>query len=67
MDYATIFLGTYIAGVIVAITGIVKLITRNRTNFWSQGGAEFIAGLIVAGIAIGLMFFIVGRALILNN
>ena len=32
MDYATILLGTYIAGLIVTITGIVKLITRNLSG-----------------------------------
>ena len=67
MDYATILLGTYIAGLIVAITGIVKLTTRKLSRKWSEGGAELVAGLIVTGIAIGLMFYLVGRAVFLSS
>lgn len=55
MDWSTILLGTFISGLVVAITGIVKLFGRWRPRGLPEGGAEAIAGIIVAGIALAFM------------
>ena len=54
MDWSTVLLGTFISGLVVAITGIVKLFGRWRPK-GLPGGAEAIAGIIVAGIALAFM------------
>ena len=55
MDWSTILLGTFISGLVVAVTGIVKLFGRWRPRGLPEGGAEAIAGIIVAGIALALL------------
>ena len=63
MDLAATFLGIYIAGIIIAITGIVKLLSRRLKNF-PEGATELIAGGIVALVGIMLMIFFVGQAIL---
>jgi len=68
MDWATILLGTYISGIVIAIQGIVKLIMNKsimkRVPGAREGSADLIAGLVVAGITLALMFHMVGSAIL---
>lgn len=68
MDGATIWLGVYISGIIIAIQGIVKLVMNWPAvkSFLraKEGLADLIAGLFVAGIALLWMFFMVGKAIL---
>ena len=59
MDYRLILTGVWlatgIAGIVVMLNGAVKLAVRNKTGPWKDGGADLLAGIIVAGVSIGLM------------
>jgi hypothetical protein len=63
MDWAATFLGIYIAGIIIAIEGIVKLISR-RFKKLPEGATELISGGIVALIAIMLMISFIGQVIL---
>jgi hypothetical protein len=62
MDYGSILAGvwlaTIIAGTVLMLNGVVQLAVRNKTGPWKEGGANFLAGIIVAGVSIGLMVWL---------
>jgi hypothetical protein len=59
--YTMILLGSLIAGIVLMVNGVVQLLVRNKTGLWKDGGANLVAGIIVAGVsmlvlvALGLM------------
>ena len=55
MDYFTILMGSYIAGMVLMLNGAVQLAVRNKTGPWKEGGGNFVTGIIVAGVSIGLL------------
>jgi hypothetical protein len=61
MDYETIvivvWMGAIVAGIVLMLNGVVQLVVRNRTGPWKDGGASLLAGIIVAGVSIGLMMW----------
>ena len=64
MDSATILMGFYTAGLVLAFNGAVQLAVRNKTGAWKDGGANLLTGGIVAGVSIGLMVWLVVKAVI---
>jgi len=38
MDYFTILMGSYIAGMVLMLNGAVQLAVRNKTGPWKEGG-----------------------------
>ena len=59
MDAITILMGFYTAGLVLAFHGAVELAVRKKTGAWKEGGANFLAGGIIAGVAIGVMVYII--------
>jgi len=58
----TVLVGFFIAGLVLAFNGVVQLFVRNKTGPWKEGGANFLAGAIIAGVSIGvLMMLAIGR------
>jgi hypothetical protein len=49
---AVILLGSLIAGMVLIVNGVVQLLVRNKTGPWKDGGANLVAGIIVAGVSI---------------
>jgi len=43
-----------VAGVLLVFIGVVQVAVRKKTGLWKDGGANLLAGLIVAGVCIGL-------------
>ena len=64
MDNATILVGFYTAGLVIAFNGAVQLFVRNKTGAWKEGGANLLAGGIVALVSIVLMVWLVVNAVI---
>jgi hypothetical protein len=62
MDYGSILAGvwlaTIIAGLVLMLNGAVQLAVRNKTGPWKDGGANFLAGIIVAGVSLGVMVWL---------
>jgi VIT1/CCC1 family predicted Fe2+/Mn2+ transporter len=62
MDYRSLMSGVWlavvIAGIVLMLNGAVQLAVRNKTGPWKDGGANFLAGIIVAGVSIGLMVWL---------
>ena len=62
MDYrslvAGVWLAVVIAGIVLMLNGALQLAVRNKTGPWKDGGATFLAGIIVAGVSIGLMVWL---------
>jgi len=50
--YTVILLGSFIAGMVLMVNGVVQLLVRNKTGPWKDGGANSVAGIIVAGVSI---------------
>ena len=53
-----VWLGAVIAGMVLALNGLVQLAVRNKTGPWKEGGASLLAGAIVAGVSISLMVWL---------
>jgi fructose-1,6-bisphosphatase/inositol monophosphatase family enzyme len=53
-----ILLGSLIAGMVLMVNGVVQLLVRNKTGPWKDGGANFLAGIIVAGVSLGVMVWL---------
>jgi hypothetical protein len=53
--YTLILLGAFIAGMVLMVNGVVQLLVRNKTGPWKDGGANLVAGIIVAGVSIIVM------------
>jgi len=53
--YFVILLGSFIAGMVLMVNGVVQLLVRNKTGPWRDGGANFVAGIIVAAVSIVVM------------
>jgi hypothetical protein len=53
----TIVMGFLIAGLVLAFNGVVQLFVRNKTGPWKDGGANFLAGAIIAGVAVGVLLY----------
>jgi hypothetical protein len=47
-----------VAGFVVMLSGVVQLAVRKKTGLWKDGGANLLAGFIVAGVCIGLATWI---------
>jgi formate/nitrite transporter FocA (FNT family) len=47
-----ILLGSLIAGMVLALNGVVQLCVRKKTGPWKDGGANLVAGIIVVGVSI---------------
>ena len=62
MDYYSLVMGAYIAGIVLMLNGAVQLAVRNRKGLWKEGGANFVTGVIVAGGGIGGMVWLIMRA-----
>jgi hypothetical protein len=54
----TILVGFFIAGLVLAFNGVVQLFVRNKTGPWKDGGANFLAGAIIAGVSIGVLVWL---------
>ena len=54
MYYEFILLGSTTAGMVLLLNGVVQLAVRNKTGPWKDGGASLLAGIIVAGVPIGV-------------
>jgi hypothetical protein len=50
--YFVTLLGSFISGMVLMVNGVVQLLVRNKTGPWKDGGANFVAGIIVAGVSI---------------
>ena len=50
-----VLLGSFIAGMVIMVNGVVQLLVRNKTGPWKDGGANFVAGIIVAGVSIAVL------------
>jgi len=50
--YIVILLGSFIAGMVLMVNGVVQLLVRNKTGPWKDGGANLVAGIIVAVVSI---------------
>lgn len=65
MNSESILIGVWLAGVIagmvLALNGLVQLAVRNKTGPWKDGGASLLAGIIVAGVLISLMVWLGSR------
>lgn len=48
-------LSGYLAGTVLMLNGMVQLAVRNKRGAWKDGGASLLAGIIVAGVLVGLM------------
>jgi hypothetical protein len=59
----TILVGFFIAGLVLAFNGVVQLFVRNKTGPWKDGGANFLAGAIIAGVSIGVLVMVGMRLL----
>jgi hypothetical protein len=51
---AWLFFGFLIAGLVLALAGVVQLWVRNKTGRWKEGGASLLAGAIITGVSIFL-------------
>jgi hypothetical protein len=62
MDSQTILIGVWLgavmAGIILMFNGAVHLAVRNKAGPWKDGGASLLAGIIVAGVSVGLMLWL---------
>ena len=57
VDYDWLFFSLVIAGLVLFFNGVVQLSVRKETGPWKEGGASLLAGIIVAGVIIGWMFW----------
>lgn len=46
------------AGVILALSGLVRLAVRNKAGPWKDGGASLLSGVIVTGVLVALMLWL---------
>lgn len=53
--YTVILLGSFIAGMVLMVNGVVQLLVRNKTGPWKDGGANLVAGIIVAVVSLVVM------------
>jgi hypothetical protein len=51
-------LGFFTAGLVLFFNGVVQLRGEKETGLWKEGGASLLAGIIVTGVTIGLMFWL---------
>jgi len=65
MDYEsikfTVLLAAIIAGIVLMLNGAVQLAVRNKTGPWKDRGAKLLAGIIVAGVSLGVMLWLASR------
>lgn len=47
-----LFTGFLIAGPVLAFNGVVQLCVRKKTGPWKEGGASLLAGAIIAGVSV---------------
>jgi hypothetical protein len=50
--------GILIVGLVLFFNGVVQLRGEQETGLWKEGGASLLAGIIVTGVTIGLMFWL---------
>ena len=50
-----VLLGSFIAGMVIMVNGVVQLLVRNKMGPWKDGGASLVAGIIVAGVSIAVL------------
>jgi len=58
VDYDWLFFSLVIAGLVLFFNGVVQLRGEKETGLWKEGGASLLAGIIVTGVTIGLMFWL---------
>lgn len=58
MDYTLILFASAVAGMVLLLNGVVQLAVRNKTGPWKDGGASLLAGIIVAGVSLGLLVWL---------
>jgi hypothetical protein len=62
MDSQSILIGVWFGAVMASIvlmaSGAVHLAVRNKAGPWKDGGASLLAGIIVAGVSVGLMMWL---------
>jgi len=51
-------IGSIIAGVVLALNGVVQLCVRKKTGPWKEGGASLLAGAILVGVWVLLLFLL---------
>jgi hypothetical protein len=56
--YELIWWYLLIVGLVLLFNGAVQLYVRKKTGAWKEGGASLLAGIIVVGVTIGLMFWL---------
>jgi hypothetical protein len=61
-----ILVGFFIAGLVLAFNGVVQLFVRNKTGPWKEGGANFLAGAIIAGVSLAMLAMEAGRLILLG-
>jgi hypothetical protein len=59
-----VWLAVTIAGIVLALNGLVQLAVRNKIGRWKDGGASLLTGVIVAGVLIAVMVLWLGQRLI---
>jgi hypothetical protein len=63
MEYEFILFCSSIAGMVLLLNGVVQLAVRNKTGPWKDGGASLLAGIIVAGVSLGVLMWLTSRIL----
>jgi hypothetical protein len=53
-----LFLGLLIVGPVLLFNGVVRLCVRKKTGPWKEGGASLLAGAIIAGVSVFMMWLI---------
>ena len=53
--FTMVLLGSFIAGMVLMVSGVVQLLVRNKTGPWKDGGANLVAGIIVAAVSLVVM------------
>ena len=53
--FTMVLLGSFIAGMVLMVNGVVQILVRNKTAPWKDGGANLVAGIIVAAVSLIVM------------
>jgi hypothetical protein len=53
---AWLFIGFLIAGLVLLFDGVVQLYVREKTGPWKEGGASLLAGVIIVGVSVFMVW-----------
>jgi hypothetical protein len=60
-----LFIGFLIAGLVLAFNGVVQLCVRGKKGPWKEGGASLLAGAIIAGVPVFVVWLIGMRSAVI--